>query len=80
MSDQEHLLLIAEALDCPVETLDRDSALGRHPAWDSMGQLNIMLALERRFGLPITDETIRVSQSVEGVRATFERHGAPRNT
>lgn len=51
--------MIAATLNCPPESLVPESRLGEHQAWDSFGQLNIMLALEQEFGIEINDETIR---------------------
>lgn len=51
--------LVATILECSPESIGGDAALGVHPRWDSFAQLSIMLTLEDKFGIPITDETIR---------------------
>ena len=52
--------LVAAALECPREALDASSGLDREPAaWDSMGHLRVMLALEEAYGIPIDDDTIQ---------------------
>lgn len=50
--------LVAEALNCDPASLNADSGLNRHPDWDSMGHLNVMLALERLYGIEINDQSI----------------------
>lgn len=51
--------LVAELLKCPPESLHAHSGLGVDARWDSFAQVNIMLALEERYNIEITDETIR---------------------
>lgn len=78
MTDDGFLQLIAEALDCTVESLTPDSGLGRHPDWTSLGQLNLMLTLEKNYGVPISDDTIRANQTLAGVLDTCRRAEAAR--
>jgi len=59
--------LIATALDCDPASLTEDSRLGHHPKWDSVGHLAVMLALEARYGIPLTDETIRRYESFAAI-------------
>ena len=78
MNEGEVLQLIARALDCPVDTLTMDSALGLHPDWTSVGQLSILMELEQRYGIEITDDSIRENQSARGVFATCQSRGEKR--
>ena len=50
--------LVARALDCDPATLSQESGLARHPKWDSLGHLNVMMALESHYGVEINNETI----------------------
>ena len=59
--------LLAEILQCQPNSITAQSALGVDPRWDSMAQLNIMLALEERYGIEITDETIREYSQFEAL-------------
>lgn len=63
--------LIAAALDCALESIDDGSRLGHHPAWDSVGHLGVMLALEQHYGVAINDETIRRYESLEAIAALY---------
>ncbi len=64
--------LIAEALNCAPESLGEASGLGQHPMWDSFGHLNLMIALEAQYGVPITDETIASYEHFGAVVRRFE--------
>lgn len=66
--------LVAAALDCAPDSLGPDSGLGTHPQWDSIGHLEIMLALESRFGIAITDETIRRYATLAAIGALMDTH------
>jgi acyl carrier protein len=51
--------LVSKALGCAPNSLELDSGLGRHPNWDSFGHLEVMMALEEKYGIEIDDDTIR---------------------
>jgi acyl carrier protein len=61
------ITLVATALSCDPGTLTLDSGLNRHPAWDSMGHLEVMMALERHYGIEITDKTIRHFEKIANI-------------
>lgn len=50
--------VIAEALGIDRELVTDDLAYGDLPEWDSMGHMNVMMALEERYGIEITTDTI----------------------
>lgn len=64
--------LVAEALGCSTESLSPESRLNAHPKWDSLGHLNIMMALEEHYGVEIDDEGIRAHQNMAGILKTYE--------
>ncbi len=49
---------VAAAIDCDPASLRPDSALAQHPNWDSLSHLNVMVMLEREFGVVIDDASI----------------------
>ena len=49
------------------EEIAPDLQFGDLPAWDSMGHMDLMLALEERFGLEISAESIRRLTSVTAI-------------
>lgn len=65
--------LVAKALECDPASLNGDSGLARHPAWDSVGHLSVMMALEQHYGVEITDRTII---QYETMAAIIARHDA----
>jgi citrate synthase len=68
--------LIATALKIPVTSVvDSLEYLGV-PEWDSLGHLSIVLALEARFGVSISDERVPELTTVKGIRAFAARHAA----
>lgn len=50
--------LVAEVFQVEPEMITRDTELGTFPQWDSMGHMDLMVALEDRFGIPISADTI----------------------
>lgn len=64
--------LAAHALETTVESIKPDSGLNHHPKWDSMGHLEIMMALEQHYGVEITDATVRRFQSMAEIIALHE--------
>jgi acyl carrier protein len=65
--------LVARALQCPLETLRVDSGLNRHPKWDSMGHLEIIMALEQSYAIQISEETIRRFESMSTIIEYYEK-------
>jgi acyl carrier protein len=64
--------LVANALECSVEKLSFDSTLGNPPNWDSIGHLNVMLALEETYGIIINDDTIRRYSAMDAIVTRYE--------
>ena len=50
--------LVAAILDCDVTELTPESSVTSHPKWDSFAQLDIMMALSKRFGIEIDESNI----------------------
>ncbi len=67
--------IIAKFLSRGSADLADDSALGETPGWDSFAQLNIMLELERRYGIAITDETIRAYSNLAAIDRLAKERG-----
>jgi len=67
--------LVADALDCDVASLSAESGLGRHPKWDSLGHVAVIVALEEHFGITISDETVRHYDNMEAIKALFQHRG-----
>lgn len=59
--------LVSEALNCDKNSLSPNSGLNKHPDWDSLGHLKIILAMERVYKVTIDDETIMDFTSMETI-------------
>jgi acyl carrier protein len=61
--------LIASVLDLPEGSVNSDASMETLPSWDSLGQLNICLAFQERFGVDLDMQTIASSTSVSQLTA-----------
>ena len=50
--------VIAEVLRVPLEEIAPEITFGDIPQWDSMGHMEVMLALEESFGVAVNADTI----------------------
>ena len=48
----------AEVLQANIEEITSETTFGDIPQWDSMGHMEVMLALEERFGVAVNADTI----------------------
>ena len=60
--------LLAEVFQVPEEAIPQDLAFGDLPQWDSLGHMELMVALEDRFGVEIDAEVIGELTSVDAIR------------
>ena len=58
---------IAEVLQVNLEEITPQITFGDIPQWDSMGHMEVMLALEQRFGVPVNADTIGELVSFEKI-------------
>jgi acyl carrier protein len=57
MLDQDLLKnVMASVLEVEADSLNVDSSMDNVPGWDSLRQMNLILALEESFGVSIPDE------------------------
>ena len=68
--------LIATALGIPVASINESLEYLEVPEWDSFGHLNIVLALEKRYGISIRDDLVPELTTVRGIRAFAARIGS----
>lgn len=74
MSPPSPLDIIAGALGCDPATLGPSSGLNRHPRWDSLGHVSVMIALEAHYGIAVDTESIRRYERMEAI---MELHRQP---
>tara|TARA_R110002096_G_scaffold85802_2_gene197846 strand:+ start:1555 stop:1788 length:234 start_codon:yes stop_codon:yes gene_type:complete len=67
---------LADALGCSSEEIHESGGIGNTPGWDSFGHLNVMMELEKRFGISIDDDTVRRYQTVKAIEELVEEKGS----
>ena len=70
--EEKVLKIIGNVMEIPVEQLNLQSSTGTVESWDSLRQMNLILALEEEFKLSFTDEEIIDMQSVEIIVQTMK--------
>lgn len=66
LQEQEVLDLIASTLEIPVSSLSRSTPSDQVPEWDSMGVMNLMMALKKQ-GIAVDFNNTTALTSVEGI-------------
>lgn len=68
--------IFADVFRVAPEEVTRETEFGELPAWDSMGHMDLMVALETEFGVEITAETISQLTSVAAIMEHIQaKHG-----
>jgi acyl carrier protein len=57
--------IVASALECDPAELTLESGLNRHPRWDSLAHLEVVVSLENEFGVVIDQQVIRRTLTIE---------------
>ena len=65
--------LLAEIFETDAEEISVETQFGDLPKWDSMGHMDLMVALESQFGLQISAESIGELISVPAILAHIQR-------
>ena len=64
--------LLVEALKAPPELVTPELSFGDLPQWDSMGHMEVMLALELQYGIEINADTIANLVSIPAICSYLE--------
>lgn len=73
MIDLERLKqVMAAVLEVDASTLSASSSMDNVPGWDSLRQLNLVLALEESFGVSFPDEDAADATSFELLRLVLQ--------
>jgi acyl carrier protein len=65
--------LVAGALGAAKESLNENSHMGQHPDWDSMKQLDVILAIEAQYNISVPlDETMKYN-NMPAITELYER-------
>ena len=68
--------VVARALQRPRECLTEESAIYRDHGWDSLGHLNVIMAIEEALGIAIENEEAWQLKNMKVIAEFFERHHA----
>lgn len=69
--------VFARVLKVDVRGADADIRLGGHPAWDSVGHIDLVLAVEAAFGVAFASYEIPELASVAQIVRAVEQRVAP---
>lgn len=64
--------IIAKALEVDPEKITLESAIGDFPLWDSLGQLNILQAVQDEFEIELEPEEMMDIEDVNDIIKTVE--------
>jgi acyl carrier protein len=59
--------LFVEVFRIEPDVISLETEFGNFPQWDSMGHMDLMVALEDRFGVPINADTISQLTEVSAI-------------
>ena len=68
--------VFAEVFEVPAESIEGDASVETLPTWDSLRQLELMLALELEYGVRVPADAMLELQSVSAIEDFLAEHGA----
>jgi acyl carrier protein len=75
MTVESALIWIANLFEEPVENIDVDTKRDKIPAWDSLGVLSLIAALDEEFDIQLSENDILEMKSVESILELFKSRG-----
>jgi acyl carrier protein len=75
MTETEAIAWIAQVFEMAIDQLTPDTHRDNVPAWDSLGVLTLMAALDSDFGIVMTDDEIQAVKTVGDLLDVMRRHG-----
>lgn len=75
MNEQEALNWIAELFEEPATNITPETNRKDIPAWDSLGMLTLMAALDEQFGIVVTEDEIAGFKKVEDLLNCLRKYG-----
>jgi acyl carrier protein len=67
--------LVAEALNRPEDDVAPEGSIHTIAAWDSLGHVRVLLAVESAIGRPLSSDTIATLVSVADIAAILAANG-----
>ncbi len=75
MNTQDQVMqTIAETLNVPLSTINKDSAAENMDIWDSFAQVNLMMALEQTFDITLEVEDFMKLNSVTSITTFIKKN------
>ena len=68
-------LVIAETFNVPADAVRPDASAKTVPAWDSLGHLTLVAALEKAFGASFTMDEILAMENAGGIERLLRDKG-----
>lgn len=65
--------VLAEILQVDLDAVDTDLTMQKLQTWDSLKQIKLVMAIERRFDIQLSDEEILQMDSYENIVATLKK-------
>jgi citrate synthase len=65
--------LIASTFNIPIEQVTPDSDMSTLQNWDSLGHINLVLAIEEAYGVVVDEDAVVELTSVRAIREFVER-------
>lgn len=69
------IALIAKALKAPADSLNDDSSPKTVPRWDSLGAMNLVVALEDAYNVEFSTPEIMGLKSIGAIRSALRAKG-----
>lgn len=70
---EEVRALMAEVFKLDPAEIGPDFSFGDIPAWDSLGHMDLLMTLENRYGIQLSEETIAQLTSLQAVCQHLDR-------
>lgn len=70
--------VIVTALRLPPEAVYGDLRMSSPPAWDSLGHMSLMMAIEKAFGLRFPNHLLAELTSVDAIVKEIEKRPTPK--
>jgi len=67
--------LMGDVFGVSPDEIDEDASIDTIEPWDSLKHLNLVLAIEERFGVSLTEQETVEILNVELIRAVLREHG-----
>ena len=75
MTEPEALKWLAELFEEPADAITKATPRTTIPAWDSLGVLTLIAALDEQFGIPLSDADIQHFETAGDVLDVLQRNG-----